>query len=125
MLNFPVANGTSGHFFGGVLAAVLVGPYAGALAVTVVLAVQALLFADGGLSALGLNVVNMALIGAFAGYGVFLLLRRLIGNTAAVRHAGGRVRRLRRPGAGRGGLRRRVRRRRQRRRVGRARSPRR
>ncbi len=83
MLNFPVANGTSGHFFGGVLAAVLVGPYAGALAVTVVLAVQALLFADGGLSALGLNVVNMALIGAFAGYGVFLVLRRVMGNTTA------------------------------------------
>ena len=72
MLNFPVANGTSGHLLGGVLAAVLVGPYAGALAVTVVLVVQALLFADGGLSALGLNVVNMALVGAFAGYGIFL-----------------------------------------------------
>jgi cobalt/nickel transport system permease protein len=65
---------------GGVLAAVLVGPYAGALAVTVVLVVQALLFADGGLSALGLNVVNMALIGAFAGYGIFLLARRLVGS---------------------------------------------
>ena len=79
MLNFPVANGTSGHFFGGVLAAVLVGPYAGALAVTVVLAVQAVLFADGGLSALGLNVVNMALVGSFAGYGIFLLIRKLLG----------------------------------------------
>ena len=76
MLNFPVANGTSGHLLGGVLAAVLVGPYAGALAVTVVLVVQALLFADGGLSALGLNVVNMALVGAFAGYGIFLLVRK-------------------------------------------------
>jgi cobalt/nickel transport system permease protein len=82
MLNFPVANGTSGHFFGGVLAAVLVGPYAGALAVTVVLVVQAVLFADGGLSALGLNVVNMALVGAFAGYGIFLLIRKLLGATA-------------------------------------------
>jgi cobalamin biosynthesis protein CbiM len=82
MLNFPVANGTSGHFFGGVLAAVLVGPYAGALAVTVVLVVQAVLFADGGLSALGLNVVNMALVGAFAGYGIFLLVRKLLGATA-------------------------------------------
>jgi len=82
MLNFPVANGTSGHLLGGVLAAVLVGPYAGALAVTVVLVVQALLFADGGLSALGLNVVNMALVGAYAGYGVFLLVRRLLGRSA-------------------------------------------
>jgi cobalamin biosynthesis protein CbiM len=79
MLNFPVANGTSGHLLGAVLAAVLVGPYAGALAVTVVLVVQALLFADGGLSALGLNVVNMAFVGAFAGYVVFLGLRRLLG----------------------------------------------
>jgi cobalt/nickel transport system permease protein len=83
MLNFPVANGTSGHLLGGVLAAVMVGPFAGALAVTVVLVVQALLFADGGLSALGLNVINMALVGAFAGYGVFVLARRLLGRCAA------------------------------------------
>ena len=82
MINFPVASGTSGHFFGGVLAAVLVGPFAGALAVAVVLVVQALVFADGGLSALGLNVVNMALVGAFAGYGIFLLVRRVL-RTAA------------------------------------------
>jgi cobalt/nickel transport system permease protein len=81
MINFPVANGTSGHLLGGVLAAVLVGPYAGALAVTVVLVVQGLLFADGGLSALGLNIINMALVGAFAGYGFFLLCRRLLGRT--------------------------------------------
>jgi cobalt/nickel transport system permease protein len=60
-----------------------VGPWAGALAVTVVLAVQALLFADGGLSALGLNVVNMALAGSFVGYGVYLLLRRLFGNRSS------------------------------------------
>ena len=83
MLNFPVANGTSGHLLGAVLAAVLVGPAAGALAVTVVLVVQALLFADGGLSALGLNVVNMALIGAFGGYA---RVRRL---PAAARALGG------------------------------------
>jgi cobalt/nickel transport system permease protein len=82
LLNFPIANGTSGHLLGGVLAAVLVGPYAGTLAVTVVLVVQALLFADGGLSALGLNVVNMALVGAFGGYGVFLVARRLLGRSA-------------------------------------------
>src|SRR4051812_33906978 len=82
MLNFPIANGTSGHLLGGVLAAVLVGPYAGALAVTVVLVVQGLLFADGGLSALGLNVINMAFVGAFAGYGVFLVARRLLGRSS-------------------------------------------
>jgi cobalt/nickel transport system permease protein len=78
MLNFPVAAGTSGHLLGGVLAAVLVGPWAGALAVTVVLVVQAFLFADGGLSALGLNVINMALVGALGGYAVFVGLRRLL-----------------------------------------------
>ena len=76
MLNFPVASGTSGHLLGGVLAAVLVGPWAGAICVTVVVFVQALLFADGGLSALGLNVVNMALVGSFVGYGIFLGVRR-------------------------------------------------
>ena len=123
MLNFPVASGTSGHFFGGVLAAVLVGPYAGALAVTVVLVVQALVFADGGLSALGLNVVNMALVGAFAGYGIFLLVRRVLADGGTVGRAGGRDRRLRRPGAGRRRVRRRVRHRRQRRRLRRRPSP--
>ncbi|MFN8021242.1 MAG: energy-coupling factor ABC transporter permease [Acidimicrobiales bacterium] len=83
MLNFPVAAGTSGHLLGGVLAAVLVGPWAGAMAVSVVLLVQGLLFADGGLSALGLNVVNMALVGALAGYGIFRLLRAVLPRTHA------------------------------------------
>ena len=78
MLNFPVAAGTSGHLLGGALAAVLVGPWAGALCVAVVLLVQGLLFADGGLSALGLNVINMALVTAWGGYAVFLLLRRVM-----------------------------------------------
>ena len=59
----------------------LVGPWAGALAVTVVLVVQAFLFADGGLSALGLNVINMALVGALAGYAVFAGLRALLPRT--------------------------------------------
>ena len=78
MLNFPVAAGTSGHLLGGALAAILVGPWAGALCVAVVLGVQALLFADGGLSALGLNVINMSLVTAWGGYAVFLLLRRAL-----------------------------------------------
>ncbi|MEY3116025.1 MAG: hypothetical protein RL611_739 [Actinomycetota bacterium] len=63
MLNFPVAAGTSGHLLGGALATVLVGPYAASLALTVVLGIQALLFADGGLSALGLNIFNMSILG--------------------------------------------------------------
>ncbi len=83
MLNFPVASGTSGHLLGGLLAAVLVGPWLGSLALTVVLAVQCLLFADGGLSALGLNIVNMALIPAFAGYALFWLARRALPDTRA------------------------------------------
>jgi cobalt/nickel transport system permease protein len=78
MLNFPVAAGTSGHLLGGALAAILVGPWAGALCVAVVLLVQGLLFADGGLSALGLNIVNMALVTAWGGYAIFLLLRRAL-----------------------------------------------
>lgn len=78
MLNFPVAGGTSGHLLGGVLAAILVGPWLGALAVTVVVVVQCLLFADGGISALGLNVVNMALLPAFGGYALFVGLRRIL-----------------------------------------------
>ena len=86
MLNFPVASGTSGHLLGAVLAAVLaavlVGRYAGAICVTVVLTVQALLFADGGLSALGLNVVNMALVGSFGGYLIFAGIRRLLRPTS-------------------------------------------
>jgi cobalt/nickel transport system permease protein len=83
MLNFPVAGGTSGHLLGGVLAAVLVGPWMGSLCVSVVLVVQALLFADGGLSALGLNIVNMALVTAVVGYLAFLALRRLLPRTPA------------------------------------------
>ncbi len=78
MLNFPVAGGTSGHLMGGVLAAVLVGPWMGALALTVVLVVQAVLFADGGISAIGLNVINMAFIPAFVGYGIFVVTRKLL-----------------------------------------------
>lgn len=76
MINFPVAAGTSGHLLGGALAAILVGPYAGALAVSVVLIVQALLFADGGLTALGLNIINMALVTSVVGWLVFRVIVR-------------------------------------------------
>ena len=68
MLNFPVGVGTSGHLLGGALAAVLVGPYTATLAISVVLFVQALLFADGGLTALGTNVTLMALVGVWGGW---------------------------------------------------------
>ena len=76
MLNFPVAAGTSGHLLGGALAAILVGPWTGALAVSVVILMQALLFADGGLSALGLNIVNMAFVTVAVAWPVFRLLAR-------------------------------------------------
>ena len=78
MLNFPVGAGTSGHLLGGTLAAVLVGPATATLCLTVVLLIQALAFADGGLSALGTNVTLMALVGVWAGYAVFLLARRVL-----------------------------------------------
>jgi len=78
MLNFPVAAGTSGHLFGSVLAAVLVGPYVATLALSVVLLLQALLFADGGLTAAGLNVFNLSIIGVWGGYGVFLLVKKIL-----------------------------------------------
>jgi cobalt/nickel transport system permease protein len=78
MLNFPVVSGTSGHLLGGCLAAVLVGPHLGALAVSVVLLVQALLFADGGLSALGTNIILIALVPAFLGYSLFRLVRLVV-----------------------------------------------
>ncbi len=68
MVNFPILPGVSGHLLGGALAAILVGPYVGALCVAIVLVVQAVLFADGGLTALGTNITNMALIGVAAGY---------------------------------------------------------
>jgi cobalt/nickel transport system permease protein len=82
MLNFPVAAGTSGHLVGGVLAAVLVGPWVGTICIAVVLVVQAL-FADGGLTALGLNILNMGLVGAMGGYAVFAGLRRVLPRSRA------------------------------------------
>ena len=78
MINFPVAAGTTGHLLGGALAAVLLGPAMGALVVTVVVVVQAIAFADGGLTALGYNVLNMAVVTSFGGYGLFLVFRRLL-----------------------------------------------
>ena len=75
MLNFPVAGGTSGHFLGALFAALLVGPLAGFLIMALVLAVQCLVFADGGLTALGTNIVNMGLIGGILAYYFFKVLR--------------------------------------------------
>lgn len=71
MLNFPVAAGTSGHLLGGALAAILVGPYTGVLCVSVVLLLQGILFADGGLTALGVNITDMAVVTVVVAYAVF------------------------------------------------------
>ena len=79
MLNFHVVGGTSGHLLGGALAAILLGPWAGMLVITSVLAVQALIFQDGGLLALGANVLNMAVVGVLVGYGAYRVLIRLLG----------------------------------------------
>ncbi|MFV0135373.1 energy-coupling factor ABC transporter permease [Streptomyces sp. HMX87] len=71
MLNFPVAAGTSGHLLGGALAAILVGPYTGMLCISVVLLMQGVLFADGGLTALGVNITDMAIVGTVVAYALF------------------------------------------------------
>lgn len=71
MLNFPVGAGTSGHLMGGALAAILVGPYTGVLCLAVVLLVQGLLFADGGLTALGTNITVMGVVTVTVAYAVF------------------------------------------------------
>ncbi|WP_231379263.1 energy-coupling factor ABC transporter permease [Candidatus Solirubrobacter pratensis] len=78
MLNFPVAGGTSGHLLGAALVTALLGPRIAFLVLTVVLVVQALLFADGGVTALGANIVNMGVSGAIVAAGVLAAGRRLL-----------------------------------------------
>ena len=75
MINFPIAFGTSGHLVGGTFLAILLGPYAAMLSMTIVLLMQALFFADGGLIAFGANVFNMAIIGALSFFLVKMLTR--------------------------------------------------
>lgn len=71
MINFPVAGGTSGHLLGGAMAAIVLGPWAGMLVMTAVIAVQALLFQDGGLVVMGANILNMGLLTSAVGYGLY------------------------------------------------------
>jgi len=84
MVNFPIGlfgiPAVSGHLMGGVLAAAVLGPWAGCLAIALVLMVQCLLFADGGIIALGANVFNMGVVGAWGGYAVLDVVRRMLGN---------------------------------------------
>ncbi|MFF1273904.1 energy-coupling factor ABC transporter permease [Streptomyces marokkonensis] len=81
MLNFPVGAGTSGHLLGGALAAILVGPYTGVLCVSVVLLMQAVLFADGGLTALGVNITTMAITTTIVAYALFRGLVKVLPRT--------------------------------------------
>jgi cobalt/nickel transport system permease protein len=82
MLNFPIGGGTTGHLIGAALATVLLGPWAAMLIITVILIVQGLVFGDGGITALGLNVLNMAIVAPLVTYGVLKLFgekNRLVG----------------------------------------------
>jgi cobalt/nickel transport system permease protein len=84
MVKFPVGVGVAGHLAGGVLAAVVLGPWAGAVVIAAVLIVQCFLFADGGLEALGANFLNMGLIGSVVGYAIFDPIRRRIGGRRGI-----------------------------------------
>jgi len=75
---FPVGAGTQGHLLGGVLAVAVLGPWLGAITIAVVTAIQALALGDGGISAYGLNAVNLALVPAFVGYPLIVALRRVL-----------------------------------------------
>lgn len=78
MLNFPVIGGTSGHFLGAVFAAILLGPWAACLIMAMVLALQCLIFQDGGLTALGANIFNMGIIGAILGYYIYVGIKKVL-----------------------------------------------
>jgi len=84
MFNFPVGQGTSGHLLGGVLAVVLLGPFAGTLVIASVLGIQSLFFADGGLWALGANIMNMAFFGAMVSYFIYAAFKKIIPEWAAI-----------------------------------------
>jgi len=78
MLNFPVGGGTTGHLVGGALLAIMIGPVIAVVGMTVILLIQALMFGDGGLTAFGLNALNMAIIAPLAGWGVYSMIRPLL-----------------------------------------------
>jgi len=80
MFNFPIADGTSGHLLGGIIAAIALGPFSGAIAISIVIAVQSIFFGDGGLTALGANILNMSVIGTLSCYYIYYIIHRLIRN---------------------------------------------
>jgi len=84
MFNFPINQGTSGHLLGGIFAAVILGPFAGTLVISIVLFVQAFFFADGGFLALGANIINMGVIGCFLSYYLYNYLKKFINVNIAI-----------------------------------------
>jgi cobalt/nickel transport system permease protein len=84
MLNFPVAGGTSGHFLGAALAAILLGPWLACVVMSVVLVTQSFVFADGGVTALGANVLNMGVIGALLVGGLMVAARAVLPRSRGV-----------------------------------------
>lgn len=83
MLDWPIPGGTTAHFTGGALAGVILGPWGGTLVMTIVLAIQAIIFGDGGVLTLGANIWNMGVIAPFTGYTLYTLFRRY-GYTASI-----------------------------------------
>jgi len=77
MLNFTIPGGTSGHLLGGALSSIIVGPFGGSIVLSVVLIVQSLIFNDGGITALGANILNMAIVGVFSSYFIYYLIRKI------------------------------------------------
>jgi cobalt/nickel transport system permease protein len=80
MFNFPVSNGTSGHMLGAVVASMALGPFSGALVISAILAVQSVFFADGGILALGANILNMAVVGTLLCYYIYYIIHKLLRN---------------------------------------------
>lgn len=91
MINFPVAGGTSGHLVGGALAAIILGPWAAIIVMTAVVGLQALLFQDGGLVVLGINLFNMSIVSVLAGYAVYFLARKIGSSSKRTLFVGGFV----------------------------------
>lgn len=85
MFNFQVVGGTSGHLLGGVLAAILLGPWAGTLVMVAVVAVQGLVFQDGGLVVMGANIFNMGIVGTIGGYAVYRAVCTVLGGELRAR----------------------------------------
>jgi len=77
MFNFPISHGTSGHLIGGVLSSVILGPFAGTIVISIVLSVQSLFFADGGIFALGANIINMGFFGTIVGYSIYYVIKKI------------------------------------------------